>query len=196
MHEPEVLGHGQLQEQPAVVRHEGHAEAPRSGSAWRCETSRPATSTRPDAAAPDRPRRAASSSCRRRSGRAGRPPRRARRRGRRRGSTCSEPVPGGHTGRSSRPVAHVAAADPVAVAEVGLGDLRVAPDRLRRAGGDDHAEVQHDDPVARGEHHVDVVLDQQQAEAAVGQAADLLAELLPLGRVEPGGRLVEQRDHG
>ena len=71
------------------------------------------------------------------------------------------------------------------VAEVGLGDGGVVADRIRRTGGDHLAEVEHDDPITGGEHHVDVVLDQEHGEPVGGEGSDALAELAALGRVEP-----------
>ena len=72
----------------------------------------------------------------------------------------------------------------------------VAGDLLRRAFGDDAAAAvaafgaEVDDPVG-GFDHVEVVLDDDDRVAAVGEALEHAEQLLDVGEVEPGGRFVE-----
>ena len=64
-----------------------------------------------------------------------------------------------------------------------------------RAGRDHLTEVEHDDPIAGRHDEPDVVLDEQHTHGAVvGEAADQRRQLLALGLVEAGGRLVEHDD--
>ena len=64
-------------------------------------------------------------------------------------------------------------------AEVRLGDPDVGADRGGVALGDDLPEVEDVDVVAEAEHERDVVVDEQDAGAGVGDGTDALAE--PLG---------------
>ena len=78
-------------------------------------------------------------------------------------------------------------------AEVGLDDFRVLPHIVRRAVGDALAVVEHGDPVAQAHHQFDVVLDQQDGDACVADAADAVDQVLPLGGVHAGGGFVEKQ---
>ena len=61
------------------------------------------------------------------------------------------------------------------------------------AGGDHAPVVQHGDVIGDGHHHVHVVLDQDDRDAAVRQQADQRLEVLDLAMREAGRRLVEQQ---
>ena len=79
--------------------------------------------------------------------------------------------------------------------EVRLDDLLVRRDRLERALGDLDAVVERDDAVGDALDDVHVVLDDEDRVAAlVAQLRDQLGDLVRLGRVHPGRRLVEQQD--
>ena len=56
---------------------------------------------------------------------------------------------------------------------------------------DDLAEVEHIDVVADVQHQAHVVIDQEQTDAEVEKAAQVLSELLALLRIKAGGRFVE-----
>ena len=82
---------------------------------------------------------------------------------------------------------------PRSAAEVGLDHELVRRDLLERALGDLGAVVERDDPVGDALDDVHVVLDHEDRVAAVrAQLLDQLGDLVRLGRVHPGGRLVEQ----
>ena len=66
----------------------------------------------------------------------------------------------------------------------------------RRAVGDALAEIEHGDVVGDRLDQLHVVLDDQDGQAVAFQAAQQLAQFLLLGRVQPGGRLVEQQQVG
>ena len=68
---------------------------------------------------------------------------------------------------------------------------RVARTTSRRALRDDLAELEHEDVVADAEHEPHVVVDEQHRRPASTICAQLPAERLALGGVEPGRRLVE-----
>ena len=55
------------------------------------------------------------------------------------------------------------------------------------------AVVEHRHPVADAHDELDVVLDEEDGDAGVADAADALDQVLPLGRVHAGGGLVEQQ---
>ena len=67
---------------------------------------------------------------------------------------------------------------------------------LRRQGLDQLAAPEHGDPVGDLEHLVELVRDEDDRLAALGEAADDLEELLRLLRGQHGGRLVEHEDVG
>ena len=90
-------------------------------------------------------------------------------------------------------VAALVAGALVAHAEVGLDDRRVLLHVVGHAVGDALAVVEHGDPVAQAHDQLDVVLDQQDGDARVADAADAVHEVLALGRVHAGGGLVEQQ---
>ena len=77
------------------------------------------------------------------------------------------------------------------------GRRRPPPGRWRtssgRPAGDLAAELDHVDAVAHAEHEVHVVVDEQAADAGGGDLPEVLAEGDALGRVEAGGRLVEEQ---
>ena len=78
-------------------------------------------------------------------------------------------------------------------AEVRLDHQLVRRDLLERALGDLGAVVEGDDPVRDALDDVHVVLDHEDRVAAVrAQLLDQLRDLVRLGRVHPGGGLVEQ----
>ena len=81
----------------------------------------------------------------------------------------------------------------MAHAEVRLDDGLVLLDGVRLAVGDALAVVEHRHPVAEAHDQFDVVLDEQDGDARVADAADAVDQVLPLGRVHAGGRLVEQQ---
>ena len=60
--------------------------------------------------------------------------------------------------------------------------------------GDRPSEVQHQDAVADGHHHLHVVLDQQDGHALVPDAPDQADQLLALALVHAGGRLVQEEE--
>ena len=65
------------------------------------------------------------------------------------------------------------------------------------ADGVDEPAVVHDaDPVRQVEHVVDVVADQEDADALGLELADQVADLGRLGRAERSGRLVHDQDPG
>ena len=67
-------------------------------------------------------------------------------------------------------------------------------DRVEAALGDLDTVVERDHPVRAAGHHVHVVLDHQDRHLAlVAQPPDQLGDLVRLGRVHPGGRLVQQQ---
>ena len=84
-----------------------------------------------------------------------------------------------------------------AAPEIG-GDHRwVRADLGRRTGGEGRPLVEHLDPVRGGEHHGDVVVDEEHAVAAlVAQHPHQLHQLVGLSLVEPGRRFVEQHVAG
>ena len=64
------------------------------------------------------------------------------------------------------------------LAQIGLNDLRVVADLIRRALGDDAAEVQHGDALADAHEQTHVMLDQQHGDVElVADAADGLGQL-------------------
>ena len=80
------------------------------------------------------------------------------------------------------------------LSQVDLADARVLPDLLRSAVCKHLALVQDDDAGGHPEHHVHVVLDQQDGEAAaVGQPPDLRQHAIALARSHPCGGFVEQQ---
>ena len=79
-------------------------------------------------------------------------------------------------------------------AEIGLDHLRVRPAPAAARAGRDHAAiVEHGDVVGHGHHHLDVVLDQDHRDAAVGEQADQRLEVLDLAVGQARRRLVEQQ---
>ncbi len=70
----------------------------------------------------------------------------------------------------------------------------VAADGLRRAVGDDAAELEHDNTVADAQYKAHVVVDQEHGLALICEPAQAAAELLALTRVESGAWFVEADD--
>ena len=80
-------------------------------------------------------------------------------------------------------------------AEIGLLHHPARDHFCRRAIGDQHAVLQHDDAVGQPRHHVHAVLDQQHG--LVGLALDLLDQVedrRDFVEAHAGGRLVEHQD--
>ena len=71
-------------------------------------------------------------------------------------------------------------------AEVRGLDVGVLLDLARRADRDDAPEVEHEDEVTDAHDEVDVVLDEQHAEALTGQVEQQVTEPLCLALVEAG----------
>src|SRR6476620_5445520 len=80
--------------------------------------------------------------------------------------------------------------------EIGLDDASVLLDLAWQPFGDLLSEVEYRDAVAHVHHQAHVVLDEHDREAAVADLADELDEQALLGRVETGGRFVEQEHLG
>ena len=71
-------------------------------------------------------------------------------------------------------------------AQIGVDDPLIGPDLGGGALAEQGAEIEGIDPIAGPEHHVDVVFDEQDADATFGgQAADGLTEPSRLAVVEP-----------
>ena len=79
------------------------------------------------------------------------------------------------------------------MAEIGLDDGGVGRHLRRRAGGDDAAFRQHEDVLGETHHRLHHVLDHQDGDAAVAQAADHRHDVADLRRVQAGQHLVEQQ---
>src|SRR5918992_2904576 len=77
------------------------------------------------------------------------------------------------------------------LAEVGVEDLGVALDVVRRSARDRLPAGEHQDRIAEAEHERHVVLDDQECLAGRVQLADHLADPLDQGRIDAAGRLVE-----
>src|SRR5438034_2563038 len=78
--------------------------------------------------------------------------------------------------------------------EVGVDDVGVRGDLVRRALRQLAAVVQHDDTVADGHHHLHHVFDDQQRERELPfESSEDLDHLLGLGHGEPGHDLVEKQ---
>src|SRR5581483_11139447 len=69
----------------------------------------------------------------------------------------------------------------------------VAVNLLGPALGDLLAVIEHDHRVGNFVDHVELVLDQENGDAAIAQAPDLVGEFQRLGGVHAGGRLIEQQ---
>src|SRR6185437_2342010 len=80
--------------------------------------------------------------------------------------------------------------------QVGGDDLGIAAYLGGRALGDLPAELQDHDPVGYAHHQAHVVLDEQHCVAEVADGLDQLEQLLLLGRVEAGRRLVQAEQLG
>jgi hypothetical protein len=73
----------------------------------------------------------------------------------------------------------------------------MAGDRVEATLGDLDAVVERDHPVGAAGDHVHVVLDHEDRDVAlVAQPRDQLGDLVRLGGIHPGGRLVEQQQPG
>src|SRR5687768_5470905 len=79
-------------------------------------------------------------------------------------------------------------------AEVGVDDALVLPDGHRVALGDLVPELEDRDPSAQLRDEIDLVVDEEQRHPLLAHGDELAGQLLRLGRVEPGRRLVEQDD--
>ena len=78
-----------------------------------------------------------------------------------------------------------------ASAQIDALDVGIVLDLRRRAMLEDGAVVHHRDPVDDAQRHVEVMLDDDEADIARQRVQDL-DQLAPLGRRQPGCRLVEQ----
>jgi hypothetical protein len=79
-------------------------------------------------------------------------------------------------------------------AEIDGAHLRVAADLLGRTFGNQAAAVQHQDAVGMFEHHVHVVLGEEDADRLfAGDARGEPHQLDPFARRHAGGRLVHQQ---
>src|SRR5262249_37847878 len=78
-------------------------------------------------------------------------------------------------------------------AQVGLAHALVVGDLLGRAGGENRPLRHHRDVARDAEHHLHVVLDDDDVDRA-GELADLLYGALGLGRRHAASRLVEQQE--
>ena len=96
--------------------------------------------------------------------------------------------------RSSITASSDAPRDAAAGAEIGLDHGGIVLNLGGRAGCNHAAVVEHGDVVGDGHHHVDVVLDQDDRDAAVREQADQRLETLDLAVREARGRLVEQQE--
>jgi hypothetical protein len=81
-------------------------------------------------------------------------------------------------------------------AQVGRHDGRGRTDLIRRALRDRLAEVEHVHPVAHAQHEAHVVVDEQQRRPGRRQHPEPLPQVEGLGRLQAGGRLVEQQQPG
>ena len=79
------------------------------------------------------------------------------------------------------------------LAEIGLDHLGIGLHLGGGAVGDHLAVVEHRDAVGHGHDHVDMMLDQDDGHAAIGEAADQLHQVLDLAMRQAGGGLVEQQ---
>src|SRR5580704_8927318 len=79
--------------------------------------------------------------------------------------------------------------------EIGSSDGRVRLHLLRRARGNDLAEIQHEDRVADRHHQVHPVLDHHHA-GVLGQLGHQLSKLRQLALRQAAGRLVKQQQPG
>src|SRR5258708_31819215 len=79
-------------------------------------------------------------------------------------------------------------------AEIDADDLGIVGDGAWRAFGDLDAVIDDDDAIADAHDDAHVMLDQQHGDAALLNSLDHGNEPRPLVGVEPGGRLVEQKE--
>src|SRR5437763_9379439 len=110
-------------------------------------------------------------------------------------------VPSGNRRSRARSWPHLSAAMSTGrdslLAEVGVADELAVADFGRGAGHEGLAEVEDVDRVADLEDQAHVVLDHEDADAALGEeVGEEMAEGLALLDVEAGGRLVEEEDPG
>src|SRR5512143_2563365 len=78
------------------------------------------------------------------------------------------------------------------LAEIGLDDLRIALDLLRRAFGDLFAVIQHDDPVRYGHDHLHVVFDDYDGNPLLLALPDDSDGLVELRSIQTGAGFVQE----
>src|SRR5512142_60243 len=80
------------------------------------------------------------------------------------------------------------------LAEIGLDDLGIALDLLRRAFGDFFAVVQDDDPVRNGHDHFHVVFDDHDGDSLLFDLSDDRDGLVELRRVQPRTGFIQEQE--
>ena len=83
-----------------------------------------------------------------------------------------------------------------ALAEVGFDDVGIGPDFLRRAVGDFHAVVEHDQVLADAHDELHVVFDEDDGDVAFEDGVDEVDEGLGFAGVHARGRFVEKQELG
>ena len=82
------------------------------------------------------------------------------------------------------------------LAQISFDDIRIGANRLRRALGDELAEIEHGDFSAKAHDETHVMLDDQHAQATLFELDDLIHELLLLRAVHARRRFIEQQQLG